>query len=381
VELRGKPIGQLIGPAEAGETPPGGALSITEALDRNTSIKIDDGTFRTGGGRQLPVSCTVTPFNTDDGLRGSIVIFQDITERKRREEQNRRDADTLKVIDRVERAMLDERFVLHAQPIIDLNSGEVVQHELLIRMRETDGRLIAPGEFLPVAERYALVGEIDWWVIKQATQLAGAGCPVQLNLSARSVGDPDVLEHIQRRMAQWEVKPGMIVVEITETAIVEDQQAARAFAEGLHELGCQIALDDFGTGYGTLTYLKQIPVDFLKLDIEFVRDLASSSASRHVVQAVLTLARDFHLQTIAEGVEDAETLAILAGLDVDFAQGFHIARPAPFSIRPGDCHPPIALDLRGLRPTPSRRLGGLRRSSAGERTAAAARATQASPGS
>ena len=133
-------------------------------------------------------------------------------------------------------------------------------------------------------------------MIKQATQLAGAGHPVQMNLSARSVGDPDVLEHIERCMQQWEVAPGLIVVEITETAIVEDQQAARAFAEGLHSLGCEIALDDFGTGYGTFTYLKQIPVDYLKLDIEFVRDLASSSASRHVVHAVLTLARNFNLQ-------------------------------------------------------------------------------------
>ena len=231
--------------------------------------------------------------------------------------------------------MLEERFVLHAQPIIDLRSGEVVQHELLIRMREPDGRIAPPGEFLPVLERYALIGEIDWWVIKKATELAGAGCPVQLNLSARSVGDPDVLEHIERCMEQWKVPPGKIVVEITETAIVEDQEAARAFAEGLHALGCEIALDDFGTGYGTLTYLKQIPVDYLKLDIEFVRDLASNSASRHVVHAILTLARNFNLQTVAEGVEDAETLALLSGLGVDFAQGFHIARPAPFSDRAG----------------------------------------------
>ncbi len=92
-------------------------------------------------------------------------------------------------------------FVLHAQPIIDLRSGQVVQNELLLRMRERDGRIVAPGEFLPVAEQYALIGEIDWWVIKQATTLAGAGCPVQANLSARSVGDPDVLEHIERCVA------------------------------------------------------------------------------------------------------------------------------------------------------------------------------------
>jgi EAL domain-containing protein (putative c-di-GMP-specific phosphodiesterase class I) len=187
-----------------------------------------------------------------------------------------------------------------------------------------------------VAEQYALIGEIDWWVIKQATQLAGSGCPVELNVSARSVGDPDVLEHIERCIEQHEVAPGMLVFEITETAIVEDEEAARTFAERLRALGCKVALDDFGTGYGSFTYLKQIPVDYLKLDIEFVRDLLSSSASRHVVQAVVALARDFHLQTVAEGVEDAATLELLRSLGVDFAQGYHIARPAPFAQRPGD---------------------------------------------
>ena len=116
--------------------------------------------------------------------------------------------------------------MLYAQPIVDLRSGETVQHELLLRMREPDGRIVSPDDFLPVAEKYALIGEIDWWVIKRATQLAGDGCPVQLNISARSVCDPDVLEHIERCIEQCQVAPGMLVFEITETAIVEDAQAA-----------------------------------------------------------------------------------------------------------------------------------------------------------
>ena len=285
-------------------------------------------------GRELPVAYTAAPFRTHDGLQGCVVIFQDISERKRREEEHRRDVATLACINRVEAALAEERFVLYAQPIVDLRTGETVQQELLLRMREPDGRIALPAEFLPVAEQYALIGEIDWWVIKQATQLAGAGCPVELNISARSVGDLDVLEHIERCIEQCNVAPGLLVFEITETAIVEDEEAARTFAERLHALGCKIALDDFGTGYGTLTYLKQIPVDYLKLDIEFVRDLASNSASRHVVQAVVALARDFDLQTVAEGVEDAETLQLLSQLGVDFAQGFHIARPEPFADGP-----------------------------------------------
>ncbi len=381
-ELRGRQIGRLMGPV----VPAGKGPFERTGMAGEETVRVEDGLFETAAGRHLPVAYTVTPFQTEDGLRGSIVIFSDITGRKQREAEHLRDTETLAVIDRVERALVEERFVLHAQPIIDLSSGQIVQHELLIRMREPDGRIVPPGDFLPVAERYALVGEIDWWVVKQATRLAGCGYPVQMNLSARSVGDPDVLEHIGRCMQQCHVAPDMIVVEITETAIVEDQQAARAFAEGLHKLGCKIALDDFGTGYGTLTYLKQIPVDFLKLDIEFVRDLVSSPASRHVVQAVLTLARNFRLQTVAEGVEDAETLAYLCGLDIDFAQGFHIGRPEPFEIRPGDGHGPLSFELPGrssrvvpLRPPSHRRKAGSERSaSAG--SLGAAEAAQSSPG-
>jgi diguanylate cyclase (GGDEF)-like protein/PAS domain S-box-containing protein len=267
---------------------------------------------------------------------GIVGVAVDISTRVAAETELKRDVATLACINRVEDALAEDRFVLHAQPIIDLLTGETVQHELLLRMHDADGQVVPPGDFLPVAERYALIGEIDWWVIKQATQLAGSGCPVELNISARSVGDPDVLEHIERCIEQWAVEPGLLVFEITETAIVDGEDAARTFAERLHALGCKVALDDFGTGYGTLSDLKQIPLDYLKLDIEFVRDLVSNSASRHVVQAVVALARDFGLQTVAEGVEDAETLQLLSRLGVDFAQGFHIARPQPFDERPGD---------------------------------------------
>ncbi|HEX8714954.1 MAG TPA: EAL domain-containing protein, partial [Solirubrobacteraceae bacterium] len=244
----------------------------------------------------------------DDGEPAAIVgVAVDISARVAAESEQRRDAETLACLNSVEQALLDDRLVLHAQPIVDLRSGATVQHELLLRMLDADGEIVPPGDFLPVVEQYALIGEIDRWVIRQATLLAGKGFPVQLNLSARSVGDPDVLEQIERCMRQHDVAPEMLVVEITETAIVEDELAAHAFAERLHALGCRLALDDFGTGYGTLTYLKRLPVDYLKLDIEFVCDLASNEASRHVVQAVVKLARDFGLQTVAEGVEDAAT--------------------------------------------------------------------------
>ncbi len=362
-ELLGRRRGELMG-CEVGAMvyaacPDGSVLpfehcAIAAAVRGEETVRVEDDTFATGDGGELPVAYTATPFSTAEGPQGCVVIFQDISERKRREEESRRNAETLAVIERVERALVNESFVLHAQPIIALETGATVQHELLIRMVEPDGRVVPPGEFLPVCEQYAMIGEIDWWVIKQAARLAGEGQPVQANISARSVGDRDVLEHIERCIEQHEVAPGTLVFEITETAVVEDEAAARTFAERLHRLGCKIALDDFGTGYASLTYLKQMPVDFLKLDIEFVRDLSTNAASRHVVQALVALARDFHLQTVGEGVEDAATLELLDELGVDFAQGFHIAHPAPFEKRPGDGAAPPEEGASVRAPAPAR---------------------------
>jgi diguanylate cyclase (GGDEF)-like protein/PAS domain S-box-containing protein len=273
----------------------------------------------------------------DDGEPAAIVgVAVDVSDRVAADTEQRRDAAKLASLDRVERALREDRLVLHAQPIVDLKTSETVQHELLLRMVDPAGEIVPPGAFLPVVEQYALMLEVDRWVIKQGTRLAGEGCPVQMNVSARSVSDPDMLDQIERCIREHDVAPGTIVFEITETAILEDEQAALAFAERVRALGCKLALDDFGTGYGTLTYLKRMPVDYLKLDIEFVSDLLSNEASRHVVQAVVSLAHDFGSQTVAEGVEDAGTLALLGELGVDQAQGFYLARPTPFTERPGD---------------------------------------------
>ena len=224
---------------------------------------------------------------------------------------------------------MEDRFVLYAQPIVDLRTSEVVQHELLLRLREPDGKIVGPGAYLHIAEQYGLIGEIDRWVVERGTEIAATGRPVEINLSARSVGDEGILAHIERCIKQSGVDPNLLVFEITETALIGDEAAALAFTERLHALGCKLALDDFGTGYGGFTYLKQLPLDFLKIDIEFVRDLASNPASHHVVEAVVALARGFGLKTIGEGVEDAETFKLLRELGVDFAQGYHIARPGP----------------------------------------------------
>ena len=360
-ELRGRDVGAAVLAPRDGERRRFAESPMSRALAREVTVRVAQDTFATPSG-ELHVSYTATPFQTADGIQGCVVIFQDAAERRAREEEGMRNAATLAVMEQVEDALANDRFVLHAQPIVDLRSGETVRHELLLRMLGEDGSLIAPGAFLPVCEQTALIGEIDWWVIRRAARLAGAGSPVQANISARSVGDPDVLEHIERCVAQYGVAPGSLIIEITETALVGDEAAARAFVEQLHDIGCGVALDDFGTGYGSLSYLKQLPVDHLKLDIEFVRDVVESEASRHVVQAIVALARDFGLQTVGEGVEDAATLEALRGFGVDFAQGYHLARPAPFLERPGDLQEP---DTGAVK---ARATAGAERATAGVRT-------------
>jgi EAL domain-containing protein (putative c-di-GMP-specific phosphodiesterase class I) len=291
------------------------------------TVRVEEDHFVDREGRFIPVAYTAAPFITEDGIEGCVVILQDIAERKAEERRLERHVDTLRWIGRMQEAFEHERFILYAQPIIDVRSGEVAQRELLLRMRDPSGEIIGPGDFLPVAEKYGLIGDIDRWVIERASEIAALSGAVELNLSAHSMGDRRIPDYIEQCVRRTGADPRNLVFEITETALVADEAAAAAFAERLHALGCKLALDDFGTGYGGFTYLKRFPVDFLKIDVEFVRDLPTNRASRYVVEAVTTLARAFDLEIVAEGVEDAETLEVLRELGVDYAQGFHIARP------------------------------------------------------
>jgi len=302
---------------------------IMQALAGQETVHVENDLFTRRDGRRISVSYTAAPFKADDGLQGCVVVLKDISELKAWEESAQHDIEELAGIKRIEDALAQERLLLYAQPIIDLYTLEVVQRELLLRVREPDGHVVGPGSYLPLAEQCGLIGEIDRWVIQRSAEIAARGCPVQVNVSAHSISDQTVLSHIESCIEQTGADPRLLVFEITETALVRDEANARAFAERLHSLGCKLALDDFGTGYGGFTFLKRLPIDYLKIDIEFVSDLASNTASHHVVQAVVALARAFSLQTVAEGVEDSKTLTLLRELGVDYAQGYHIARPQP----------------------------------------------------
>jgi EAL domain-containing protein (putative c-di-GMP-specific phosphodiesterase class I) len=191
-----------------------------------------------------------------------------------------------------------------------------------------DGELVQPGAFIPAAEQFGLMHELDRWVVDGAIELARRGMEVEINLSGASLGDPEIRRRVEAEVADG-LAPEMLTFEVTETTAARNIDAARDFAEELERLGCHFALDDFGTGFGSLIYLKHLPFSQLKIDIEFVRELTSSEASRRLVEAIVQMAVPLGLETVAEGVEDGETLALLRELGVDYAQGYFIARPAP----------------------------------------------------
>jgi EAL domain-containing protein (putative c-di-GMP-specific phosphodiesterase class I) len=221
--------------------------------------------------------------------------------------------------------------VLHAQPIVELASGNVVQHELLVRLVTPNGEIVAPGTFLPVAEEHGLIRMVDRHVLGMAMPYAADGHRIAVNLSADSISDPTLLPFVQGLFRAHDVAPALVVFEITETALIDQVGIAQAFIENVRELGCGVALDDFGTGFGSFRYLKHLPVTLLKIDQQFVRDPdgQSSQVNSHVIEAIVTLASRMGQKTIAEGVESESALEVLRDLGVDYAQGYLFARPAP----------------------------------------------------
>ncbi|MDQ6810691.1 MAG: EAL domain-containing protein [Actinomycetota bacterium] len=241
---------------------------------------------------------------------------------------------------RLRKALAEDSFLLHYQPIISLADGRVSHREALIRLAdEPGGALVAPSRFLPAAERYGLIRDIDRMVLEKVlTVLAdrpacGAHgrrhAPIAMNLSALSVTDPGMLAHIRRRLGDAGVDPRGLVIEVTETASISDMRRAKAFCAGVQALGCAVSLDDFGAGFGSFHYLKHLPFRFLKIDGDFIRGLPRSPNDQLVVKALVGVVRGMGRSTIAEFVEDRSTLRLLREFGVDYAQGFEVGRPRP----------------------------------------------------
>lgn len=250
----------------------------------------------------------------------------------RRHERTRQ---RLHLLEQVERALEEDRFVLHAQPIVPLHGDGMRRVELLLRMVGEGGELIPPAEFLHLAERSDLSWRIDRWVIARAVQMLveqerrGNDVCFDVNLSGSSIGEGSIGELIANEIAARGVDPQRLVFEVTETAAIVNLGRAQEFSRRMRDLGCGFALDDFGAGFASFYYLKHLPFDFLKIDGEFIRALPSSRTDQLVVRSMVEIARGLGKQTIAEFVGNEKTVELLRSYGVDFGQGNHLGKPAP----------------------------------------------------
>jgi len=235
--------------------------------------------------------------------------------------------------DAIRAAVEDERFVLHCQPVLDLHSEAVHQYELLLRMVDDDGGLVLPQGFLEPARRAGLAGAIDRWVVRRAVALLAddrhGERSVEINLSPEAVHDDELPDVIERELAATLVDPARLIVEITSGAAVEDLERAQLLAKRLRALGCRFALDDFRSTFGALRLLKDLPLDYLKLDGEIVGSLADNHTSQLIVKAIVDVARATRTRTVAVFVSDERTLHELRQQGVDCAQGYAVGPPRP----------------------------------------------------
>jgi EAL domain-containing protein (putative c-di-GMP-specific phosphodiesterase class I) len=239
--------------------------------------------------------------------------------------------------EQIRRSLDEDRFVLYCQPIVDLGTDTIAQYELLLRMEGDDGELIMPATFLYTAERFDLIGAIDRWVIAHGMAMiaeeskAGRDLRLAINISGRSVTDSELPGFIERALSSTSIDPANVVFEVTETAAIAHMDQARRFVARLRDMGCAFALDDFGAGFGSFYYLKHLPLDYLKIDGEFVRNLPASKTDQLILSAIVDMSKGLGKTTIAEFVGDDDTVELLREQGVDYGQGFHLGVPRPLS--------------------------------------------------
>ncbi|WP_179957725.1 bifunctional diguanylate cyclase/phosphodiesterase [Exilibacterium tricleocarpae] len=238
-------------------------------------------------------------------------------------------------------AVKANKLFIEYQPIISLKSHQrkIVALEALIRMRGSDGATVLPSAFLPAAERYSAMLQVDKWVIKEALKTLSQWRPVMnniefisINLSAETLCHASLLPFIESNLKEYPVDPSKLCFEVTETHVMINLEAARATLLALRGLGCKIALDDFGAGMSSFGYLRELPVDIVKIDGAFVRDMATDSVHYEFVKSIHNVAQVMSLRTIAEFVEDENTINLLDGIGIHYAQGYAIDKPQSWSI-------------------------------------------------
>ena len=233
-----------------------------------------------------------------------------------------------RMILKINQALQDDKFVLHAQPIF--NSDKKITHfEILLRMLEPDDTLIYPNDFMATAEKFGLVSEIDKWVVTKVVQLMELRPDLSLfvNLSGYSLGDTELLNYIGNIVKNGKFKKEQLGFEITETAAIRDLDKAEHWINSIKKLGCKFALDDFGVGFSSFSYLQKIPVDYLKIDGSFIRNLDIDFTQRALVQSMNEVAHAMGKKTIAEYVENEKIWMILNEMQIDYGQGYYLGKP------------------------------------------------------
>jgi diguanylate cyclase (GGDEF)-like protein/PAS domain S-box-containing protein len=237
--------------------------------------------------------------------------------------------------DQIRSALEEDRVVLYLQPIVELSSRRVRRYEVLLRMRTPDGDIVPPETFLPAAQRYDLIQELDRRTAVEAIRriAASASDPeplcLEVNVAAKTIDDERYLEGVAQALRETGADPSGLIFEASEQLAVADLTRARRFSERVHELGCGFALDNFGSGFGSFFYLKHLPAEHLKIDGALIGGVAANRTDREIVGSIVDVARTLKLKTVGERVDDERTLALIAGLGIDYAQGFHLGGPSP----------------------------------------------------
>ncbi|MGB7903077.1 MAG: EAL domain-containing protein, partial [Steroidobacteraceae bacterium] len=259
-----------------------------------------------------------------------------------RDEADARQRGEIVWLQLLQSALKDDRFELHAQPIMhaspDMQEGGPGL-EILLRLKDDQGVSIAPAEFMRAAERYRLMPHVDRWVVQTSLTLLARGAirlapdrSLCINLSGQTLGDGAFLEFVVECLDRTGVAPSRVCFEVTENSVITNIEHARRFIGVLHGMGCQFALDDFGRGLSSFANLKNLSLDYLKIDGSFIRNLASDNVNQAMVTAMVKLARSLNFKVIAEQVEDLSALDSARRMGVDFVQGYQVGRPAPLQL-------------------------------------------------
>ncbi len=269
----------------------------------------------------------IAMYGAKEGGRNRVVVYD-----TRTDWQAQLEADLLwrrKISEALDKGL----FVLFAQPILSLADNRISGCELLIRLRDAEGRIVAASDFISKAEHFGLIRAIDRWVVEEAVDLLSRADQLEtppriaFNISGGSLGDSELLEKVRSSLDSSGADPAHLVIEVTESACIQNLAEAQRFVREVRSLGCQVALDDFGVGSSSFAHLKLLGVDYLKIDGAFIRNIASDTTDRELVKAIVAIGRALGKKIVAEYVVDEQTLDIVRELGVDYAQGYYIGEP------------------------------------------------------